>query len=191
MTMAYWSDVAATVHGLAGSSPPSSIRLEFQVNYTPPAQLSMYGIPYALPAQGLLVNGLPMTLANAGVPLQSGEPPVHAQPDGSLTGSFHLDLPLSLSGTSQLFSLALESDLVGVMRFVPSTVRESMSLSLTGILLPDGTPISSEGYNVSFESGLPPPVTPVPEPTAWAVWCILAAFGATIYRRCSHPAGLR
>jgi hypothetical protein len=185
---ANWSNVAATVSGPAGSSLPSSLRLEFQVNYN---ALNSWGFfptqSWESQPQALLVNGYRMTLTDAGVPLQSGEQPVRAQPDGSLTGTFHLDLPLSSSGTSHLFSLGLSSDHWGLLYpGGPVTIQGFMSLSLAGIYLPDGTPIAQGGYNVTFDSGLTPPPTPVPEPATWAAWCLMTAFGARVLRRRSH-----
>ncbi len=175
---ASWSNVAATVSGPAGSSLPSDIRLEFQVTYTPQSQLSQYGVAsIGITAQTLNVNGRSLTLTDAGVPLQAGMPAVVARSDGSLTGSFSVDLPLSSAGTSNQFNLGLVYNPIGLLNHTPTPMSEGMTLSLTGILLPNGMPISSEGYNVTFDSGLPAPVVPAPEPTTWMLWCAVAAIG--------------
>ena len=179
-----WNNVQATVTGPAGTALPDSIRLEFQVTYQTPTVFAnsfiVNGLGWPAFPPGLTVNGGQIILTSAGTPLQTGEQPVQALPNGSLTGFFHLDLPLSALGTSQQFSLGLGSDLAGL----GTTLSDSKTLSLAGIYLPDGTPISADGYNVSFESGLPPPpVQPVPEPGALAMWVILAGSGAALYRR--------
>ena len=172
--------------------PPSSVRLEFQVNYQSPSLMNQYGLTtyyspsVPLAGQVLAVYGPgSVTLTEAGTPLQPGEPAVQAQPNGSLTGTFHLDLPLSAAGKSQLFSLALSSDLetFQIMTHWTGNINEAMSLSLVGIYLPDGTPASAAGYNVTLDSGEPPPPIPVPEPATATLWCLLAASGAAILRR--------
>ncbi len=168
---ASWYNVAATVSAPAGSSLPSDIRLEFQVTYTPQSQLSQYGVAsIGFTAQSLSVNGRPLALTDAGTSLQPGMPAVVARPDGSLTGSFAVDLPLSSAGMSNQFSLGLLYNPIGLLNYT-TTMSEGMTLSLTGILLPNGMPISSEGYSVTFDSGLPAPLVPTPEPTSWMLWC--------------------
>jgi hypothetical protein len=175
---ASWNNVAATVSGPAGSPLPSEIRLEFQITYTPPSQLSQVSsLETGFTAQTLYVNGGSMALTDAGVPLQAGMPAVTARPDGSLTGSFYLDLPLSSSGTSNQFNLGLVYNPIELLNHM-ANLSEAMTLSLTGILLPNGMPLSSEGDNVTFDSGLPPPLVPTPEPTTWMLWCAVAALGA-------------
>ncbi len=131
----------------------------------------------------LIVSGIPIYLPGAGTPLQAGEQPVQTLPNGMLSGTFHVDLPLSSSGTSSLFSINLGSDLAALGQ----TLSDSKSLSLLGIYLPDGTPIPAD-YNVSFESGQPsPPLPPsIPEPTPLAVWGLLAGIGIIVHRRKSR-----
>ncbi len=175
---ASWNNVAATVSGPAASPLPSEIRLEFQITYTPPSQLSQVSsLETGFTAQTLYVNGRSMALTDAGVPLQAGMPAVVARPDGTLTGSFYLDLPLSSSGTSNQFNLGLVYNPIDLLNDT-ANLSEAMTLSLTGILLPNGMPLSSEGDNVTFDSGLPPPLMPTPEPTTWMLWCAVAALGA-------------
>jgi hypothetical protein len=181
---ASWNNVQATVTGPAGTALPDSIRLEFQVTYQTPTAFEnsfiVNGLGWPAFPPGLSVNGAPFVLTSAGTALQAGEQPVQALANGSLTGFFHLDLPLSALGTSQQFSLSLGSDLAGL----GTTLSDTKTLSLAGIYLPDGTPISADGYSVSFESGLPPPpLQPVPEPGALAMWVILAGSGAAWFRR--------
>jgi len=181
---ASWNYVEAKVTGPAGNSLPGSIRLEFQVNYQTPSSffnglgpvngLGWPAFPYAL-----AVNGSQIPLTSAGTPLQPGEQPVQTQSNGSLMGTFHLDLPLSASGVSQEFSIGLGSDLAGLGK----TLSDYKSLSLIGIYLPDGTPISADGYSVSFDSGLPPPPPQTPEPSTLAVWVLLVGSGAFIVHR--------
>ena len=190
---AWWDNVAATLHGPTVSAMPSSIRLEFQITYSPPNTASLYDIAQPnLVAQGLVGTGVP-ALTSAGTPLQPGEPAVQALSNGLLSGTFHLDLPLSATGTSQQFSLGLTSDLdlFKVLYSWPGTLQLPMSLSLTGIYLPDGTPIAAAGDSVTFDSGLPPPiVAPVPEPTSVAAWCLLAAGAAMKLHRRKRSSGI-
>ena len=165
---ASWNNVQATVTGPAGTAVPDSIRLEFQVTYQTPTTYSnsfiVNGLGWAAFPFGLTVNGAPMTLTAAGTPLQAGEQPVQALANGSLTGFFHLDLPVSALGTSQQFSLGLGSDLAGLGR----TLSDSETLSLAGIYLPDGTPISADGYNMSF--GWAYPYRPSSRYPTGAIW---------------------
>lgn len=183
---AWWNNVDATVQGPAGSPPPSSIRLEFQVNYGLPELMNQFGISsYTQPGQALLMNNYPMLLTDAGTPLQAGEPAVQWQ-NGSLSGTFHIDLPLSAAGVSQQFSLGVSSDLdLGRLLYhYPGTLNNTISVALKGIYLPDGTPIAAAGDNVTFTSGLtPPPPVPAPEPATLAGWCLLLACGGMILRR--------
>ena len=84
-------------------------------------------------------------------------------------------------GHQSTVQLGLTSDLelFKVLYSWPGTLQLPMSLSLTGIYLPDGTPIAAAGDSVTFDSGLPPPVVaPVPEATSVAAWCLLAAGAA-------------
>jgi hypothetical protein len=185
---ASWGNVQATAQGPPGTAPPSSIRLEFQVIYTPQDQLSRFGFGAAgVTAQNLLVNGLPMTLTSAGTRLQSGMAPVVALPNGLLSGSFSMDLPLTTAGKSGLLSLELSYNPLNLFDATASTISQSMLLRLTGILLPDGQPILSEGYNVTFDSGLPspplPPAGTAPEPSTVAIWSALVVCGALMRRR--------
>jgi hypothetical protein len=182
---ASWNNVQATVTGPTGAALPSSIQLEFQINYQHPTSQNNGGgwpaFPYGLSVTGYA--GYQIMLPGAGNPIQPGEQPVQIQANGSLTGSFHLDIPLSALGTSQQFGLAIGSDLAGL----GTTQTDSETLSLTGVYLPNGTPISADGLNVSFESGLPPVVEPVPEPGTMAVWALMAGGGALfIHRRKSR-----
>jgi hypothetical protein len=182
-----WSNVGATVTGPAGSPLPTSVQLEFQVNY----YYSIGGLfqPQPFPStqpQSLMLNGYPITLTAAGTALQPGETPVQAQPNGSLMGSFHVDLPLSSLGTSPLFSLSLNSQNWGLLSYPggPVDLQTWMSLSMTGIYLPDGTALAQDGYNITFDSGQTPPpsVIPAPEPTTLAAWCLMTAFAMVFAR---------
>jgi hypothetical protein len=184
---ATWGNVAATVQAPTGSPLPASIQLEFRINYQnpDPTAFNALGTPnngLGSPANplSLTVNGYPIYLTGAGTPLQAGEQPVQTLPNGMLSGTFHLDLPLSSSGTSSLFSISLGSDLAALGQ----TLSDTKSLSLLGIDLPDGTPIPAD-YNVSFDSGqpTPPPPPSVPEPAPLAVWGLLAGIGALIVHR--------
>ena len=180
-TSATWSGVAATVLAPAGSALPGSIRLEFQATYSPPSSLTSFGIqgPSFAPQQVTLINqfgtGTNLSLVGAGTALQPGEAPVQLNAAGLLQGDFHLDLPLSSSGVSQVFGLSLASDLPVMLSSLNVTNINNMSLALVGMELPDGTSLDAQGYSVSFQSGLPYAPLPVPEPAAWAAWGLVAA----------------
>ena len=59
-----------------------------------------------------------------------------------------------------------------------------MSLSLTGIYLPNGKSLTADGYSVTFNSVAGPiQLETVPEPATWAAWGVIATFGALIFRR--------
>ena len=99
--------------------------------------------------------------------------------------TFHLDLPVDKSGISAPFSLSLHlAPYIGLVSNWP--VRYSGltgNLALTGVTLPDGTPLSSLGDTFSFESGLGAPA-PVPEPASLAAWGMIAgAAGVAAARR--------
>jgi hypothetical protein len=64
-----------------------------------------------------------------------------------------------------------------------SSYNSSISLSLTGVTLPDGTPLTAAGYGVSFASGMALPEQPVPEPATFVVWGLLAVAAFTLRHR--------
>jgi hypothetical protein len=179
---AYWGNVTATVHAAAGSPMPSSIRLEFQVNYAP-GDIDAYS---GLRASYLSLTGSPVILLPpAGSIIQNGEPPAQTQSNGSLSASVHLDVPLSPSGvSSSTFAVGMSAWFPGMNNNMASSIHDAMSVSLTGIYLPDGTSLTADGYTVSFQSAAGPiAFETVPEPATWTVWGGLAAFGALTHRR--------
>src|SRR5579883_693766 len=178
---AYWGNVTATVHAPAGSPMPSSIRLEFQVNYAPSDIDAYQG---GTRASYLSLTGSPvMLLPQAGSVLQDGEAPAQTQPNGSLTASAHLDVPLASTGVStRTFAVGLTSLFPGIQSNTASSINDAMSVSLTGIDLPDGTSLTADGYTVSFHSAAGPiAFETVPEPATWTVWGVLAACGAWMH----------
>ena len=76
----------------------------------------------------------------------------------------------------------------GLPSNMSTSINDAISVSLKGINLPNGTSLTADGYSVSFNSAAGPiqlgPVSqPVPEPTTWAVWGVMAACGALRLRR--------
>lgn len=180
-TQANWGNVQATVQGPPGASLPQSIRLEFRVEYTGPGQMpSNYISPYG---SDVRINpGPAVFLGPAGMPAQIGEAPVQALPNGMLGGTFHLDLPLSDAGVSKLFNVSVSSMYSALPLDLLLAQGNEVRVALADVVLPDGTSLEQKGYKVTFESGLPDP-PPVPEPSAWAAWGLLAACGWAAVRR--------
>ena len=185
-----WSNVEATVRGADGNAPPSAIRLEFQINYTPLDQLALPSLApgSSLNARSLYLDGaygfsIPLDTNGAGSLLQQGEPTVKLMPDGLLRGMVHIDLPLSAAGVSNPFSVGISSQLPSMLNGRNVTNLDQVSLSLVGITLPDGTPLEAKGYSVSFESGVISPPTQTPEPATLAIWGLTAVCAGLIHYR--------
>jgi hypothetical protein len=181
---AYWGNVTATVHAPAGSSMPSSIRLEFQVNYAPADVDAYQGL--GIRTSYLWFTGSSLVLLPpAGAAIQPGEQPAQTQSNGSLTAGFHLDVPLSASGVSTSpFAVGLTSAFPGITSNSATSISDAISVSLTGIYLPDGASLTAEGYSVSFNSEAGPiQLLPVPEPATWSCWGLIAGCGALMLRR--------
>jgi len=109
-----------------------------------------------------------------------------SSPDGNQTGTLNITLALHPNGVSDPFSLSVSS--IGsssplVDALSTSSYSSSISLSLTGVTLPDGTPLSAAGYSASFASGMALPEQPVPEPATVVVWGLLAAAALTFRHR--------
>jgi hypothetical protein len=179
-----WPNFTTTVQAPAGRPMPGSIRLEFQANYTPPpadwnhenSRISVM-LPSSTP---MVMFGYP------GSPMQAGETtPVQVQPDGTLTGTFHVDVPLPPSGVSTVpFSMLLQDWMSGLPRNAAVSVDDVASVALNGMYGPDGSSLTAEGYMVSFQTapGLLQ-FTPTPEPATWAAWGVIATVGALMLRR--------
>jgi hypothetical protein len=179
---ASWGNVTTTVQAPAGSPLPSSIQLEFQVNYAPADADTYNGLRSAY----IGLTGAPLLLLPpAGQAIQNAEQPAQTQPNGSLTADFHLHVPLSASGVStNTFSVMLAATFPGITSNTATSINDAMSVSLKGVYLPDGTPVSADGYNVSFNSVAGPfELEPVPEPAMWTVWGAITAVGALMLRR--------
>jgi hypothetical protein len=148
-------------------------------------------------------NGQEITIEPAGVYSYGGGPVPMSGNFDSLTllptsnsspyeysGTFHFDLPLSKSGTSDPFQLVLTSlPNTGLYSNGGFYADQSARLALTGVTLPDGTSLAAAGYGVSSASGLLGEPSPVPEPTSLASWS-LTALGACwlIRHRTARPA---
>jgi hypothetical protein len=181
---AQWGNVTAAVQAPSGSPMPSSIRLEFQVNYSAAdVNLNEGSSPGRI--VGVAVTGGSYFLPPAGTALQDGEQPAQIQPNGSLTAGFHVDVPLSASGVStSSFSVVLSDWFPGLPSNLSTSINDALSVSLTGIYLPDGTSLTADGYSVTFHSAAGPiRLEPVPEPATWAAWGVIAAYGAWTLRR--------
>jgi len=60
---------------------------------------------------------------------------------------------------------------------------DQVSLSLTGVTLPDGIPLTADDYSVSFASGMTLPEAPVPEPATFVAWGVLEGAALMVRRR--------
>ncbi len=178
---ASWNNDSLIVHAPPGASLPDSVQLQFKVNLAPGLT---NGYPYqqngnlSIGINGVTTNLTPgawgQTLGGnvGGVNLQPSSPDYHQ------TGTFNITLALHPNGVSDPFSLSVSSigsswPLVSAM--YTSSFSSSISLSLTGVTLPDGTPLTASGDTVSFASGMTLPEQSVPEPATVVVWGLLAA----------------
>ena len=187
---ASWNNDSLIVHAPPGASLPDSVQLQFKVDLSP-------GITMAGPENGNLsigINGINTNLTPGawGQPLGGDLGGVKLQPywlgsTGYLqTGTFNITLALHPNGVSDPFSLSVSS--VGsssplVDALYTSSYSSSISLSLTGVTLPDGTSLTAAGYGVSFASGMALPEQSVPEPATFVVWGLLATAALTFRHR--------
>jgi hypothetical protein len=130
-------------------------------------------------------SGPQVLLPAAGTAIQQGEQPATLLPNGSLTASFHVDVPLSPSGVStHPFSVSLVDWFGGVPSNLSTSIKDAMSVSLTGIDLPNGQSLTADGNSVTFNSAAGPFwVEPAPEPATWAAWGMIVAYGALRHHR--------
>jgi hypothetical protein len=198
---ASWNGDRVIVAAPLGGSMPDSVRLQFALTFqAPPAYpeaIWQYG------SMRLDANGQAISIQPSGVYAYGGGPapmsgnfdtlkllPTSNSSPYDYIGTFHIDLPLSGSGTSDPFQLALSSlPNTGLYSNGGYYADQSARLALTGVTLPDGTSLATAGYGVSFASGLLGGPSPVPEPTSLACWA-LTALGACwlIRHRKSRPA---
>jgi hypothetical protein len=160
---ANWYNVAATVKNLDGSPLPGSIQLHFRVDYAPGWQ--NMGPPWGPFGQRVDVTGPSIYLGGAGTSLEPGEQPVQALPNGLLSGTFHMDLPLSKLGLSSQFSVRIESQLPALQEYISLAKGSEIGLALTGVTLPDGTPLEEKGF--CPHSRFPSPRVGPPGGSSW------------------------
>lgn len=191
---ASWNGDSLIVHAPPGASLPDSVQLQFKVDLSP--ALAGYGIyfgsgsgaPYlSIGINGKTTNLTPVNQLGSGlggvvgdlggVKLQPPDSPSYHQ-----TGTFNIALALHPNGVSDPFSLSVSSS------FGSSLYNgyeygwrsgSSISLSLTGVTLPDGTPLTAAGYGGAFASGMALPEQSVPEPATFVVWGLLAVAAVT------------
>jgi hypothetical protein len=186
---ASWSGDQVTVTPPTSGTMPDSVRLQFALTFQAPPSY-----PEALWQFGSMrvdANGQSITINPVGSGYNNGGPaPMSGNfdslkllPSSNLSpyeyvGTFHIDVPLSPSGTSAPLQLALSSlPNTGLYSNGGFYSDQSAQLALTGVTLPDGTSLAAAGYGVSFASGLLEQPRPVPEPASLACWA-LSALGA-------------
>ncbi|HEX8200545.1 MAG TPA: hypothetical protein VF590_08655 [Isosphaeraceae bacterium] len=205
---ATWTGDAVHVQVPEGANPPESIRVHVALDFLRSSSsfgsmsLRLNDRTFAARAWGgeyegvydLLHfyelepgSGFPQPIETAHLPegFDSLVFPGPADSRGGVTGraTFHLDLPVNASGDSAPFSLGLESNLSLGIQSNANIFAEhrDFTVSLTDVTLPDGTPLASRGYAVSFASGLPWPAA-VPEPASLAGWGLVAALAGAAAR---------
>jgi hypothetical protein len=103
---------------------------------------------------------------------------------GLIHGELHMDVPLDALGQSDLFRLAIESDVsLGLpYRADIDALHENFTLGLADITLIDGTSLADAGLSATFASGLGGEPTPVPEPGTFVAWTLVGV-GVVLVRR--------
>lgn len=186
---ASWNNDALIVQATAGTALPSTVQLQFKVDLSPDAQTQYdNGSRVSVGVNGQVQYITPYGYgAPSTIQLQPTQqfPGTATWPQFHQTGAFDITLALHPNGVSDPFSLSVSSGQSVQPNWWTLSIysESSISLSLTGVTLPDGTPLTAAGYGVSFASGLTLPVQPVPEPGAFVVWGLLAAVGLTLRRR--------
>jgi hypothetical protein len=191
---ASWTNDAAIVTAPVGSNLPGAIRLNFALTFTTPSDSPYSNLTATYNGTNLSYSGMgymygysmgiyPGTSNAAAVDSSTILRDADGKPD-AIKDTFHIDLPLNMSGLSAPFSLGLQlSPFIGLL----SNANVSYSgltgnIALTSVTLPDGTPLSALGDSVSFESGLILP-TAAPEPSSVLVWGLAAVAVVTAVRR--------
>jgi hypothetical protein len=185
---ASWNNDSLIVHAPPGTSLPDSVQLQFKVDVLPglpgaggengSLSIGINGNNTQLTGFGFLGAGLPGGGEVGGVKLQPIDSELHHQ-----TGTFNIALALHPNGVSDPFSLSVSSigsPAANLNTFGALSYASSISLSLTGVTLPDGTPLTAAGYGGSFASGM---ALPVPEPATFVVWGLLAVAAVTLRHR--------
>src|SRR5208283_2921186 len=146
---ASWNNDAVIVHAPPGVSLPNSARLQFKVDLLPDAQRQEGAMNVAV----LQINGHMIVVDWNGSTDLKFHPtlPYPGTGGGSdqqhYTATFNINLALHPDGVSDPFSLSLQTG----RSIQPNTMfnwysGDSVSLSLTGVTLPDGTPLTAAGY---------------------------------------------
>ncbi|QEH31581.1 hypothetical protein OJF2_00460 [Aquisphaera giovannonii] len=194
-----WDGDRVIVTPPAGGAMPGSVRLNFSLAFQGPP-----GYQDAVWQYGSLqvdANGRSIAIRPTGWIYGPPENRVTGEFD-SLTasksaadqyvGTFHIDLALNPSGVSDPFHLSLSSlPNVGLMRNGGYYSDQWASLALTGVTLPDGSPLAAAGYGVSFASGLLVDPSPVPEPASLACWALVALGASRVIRSGRREPGPR
>ncbi len=188
---ASWNNDSLIVHAPPGASLPDSVQLQFKVDLLP--GITMAGLENGNLSIG--INGKNTNLTPVGAQGQflgnAGDlGGVKLQPADNYqqTGTFNIALALHPNGVSDPFSLSVSSIGYPAAASAISSMDYTsfISLSLTGVTLPDGTSLTAAGYSATFASGM----QPVPEPATFVVWGLLAAAAVTVrHRAVSSRAG--
>ena len=189
---ASWNNDSLMVQGPAGAPLPGSVTLQLRIDVSPIASLQL-GTGTNLAVQ---INGENHALTTNGDGTITMQPPaLSGAQSSSQTATFDIKLGLNAAGVSDPFSVGLSSSQAVQPVTIPVNLPpSSLALSLTGVTLPDGSPLSAGGYSVTFASGLTLAPQAVPEPATLAIWVSIAAIAvtsrlrasATRVRQCSH-----
>ncbi len=182
---ASWNNDSLIVHAPPGASLPNSVQLQFKVDLLP--DNASYGPGTDMNSAVIKINGKSITVDSNGTTDLKFQPAYTgwSYPDQHHTATFDINLALHPDGVSDPFSLSLSTArFIYTPPFLGGSVWSSgdtIAVSLTGVTLPDGTPLSAAGYSASFASGMALPEQPVPEPATFVVWGLLAV-GAFTFR---------
>jgi hypothetical protein len=180
---ARWTNDVLTVTPPPGATTPDAVRLDLALKFTTPPN------PNYDPSFGSMTvtaDGRQITITPPigwyGLPYYpKAFDSLTTSADGMSVGTFHLDLPLDRSGASAPFQLALSSNPNARLQSnAGAYVDQSASLSLQAVTLPDGTPLASKGYGVSFASGMLGTPSTVPEPAPLACWGLASGAAALL-----------
>jgi hypothetical protein len=190
---ATWAGDHVVIQPTTGQAMPETVQLNLSVNFVAPPlsgaswSLANISVTYDDKTSSLSIGprtGYEMTTFDA-IQISPYRFPGIEGPNGYsgqylYRETFHLSLPISALGISDPFTLSLKNEAMNSSGLSGTFVGgyKGVTLSLDRVTLADGATPESEGYALSFASGLISP-NPVPEPGVFAILVVgLGAIGA-------------